>query len=66
MDTETKTIEYILTRIAVLAERVDLEASGIIPQEASAFDDLAGRLERAGQGIKLLAHACVLIRNLRD
>ena len=66
MDIETQTIEYIMTRIAVLAERVDMEVSGIIPKEAAAVDGLANRLEHAGEGIKVLAHACALIRNLRD
>lgn len=66
MDIETQTVEYIMTRIAVLAERVDEDVSGIIPQEAAGLEALSDRLEHAGEGIKLLAHACALIRNMRD
>ena len=55
-----------MTRIAVLAERVDQNVSGIVPEKAVLLEALSDRLERAGEGIKLLAHACALIRNLQD
>ena len=53
VDIETQVIEYIMTRIAVLAERVDMEVSGMIPKEAAAVDGLAGGLEHAGERIRL-------------
>ena len=66
MNIETQAIEYIMTRLAVLAERVDEDVSGTIPLEAAGLQALSDRLGHAGEGIKLLAHACALIRNLRD
>lgn len=66
MEIDTKAIEYVMTRVTALAERVDKDVSSPIPSETNAFSAVMARLEQSGSDIALLARACSLIRRLRD